>query len=187
MTFYHCHCTNNHSGSRPKETASPPTPVLRNVKGEIVISLHEFNNLKQETKAGIMLVYDKVMNPSIPEGNSYSRICKALRLLGVGVGNAYSTPEDLLARWVNHANSLLFNGETFDSEIIAFHTSCRHRGLDELKAITAHWIQGNSEDDLVKSWRDPSHRKPSCLPCTHTVRPQTYEEGPVAQWDEPLC
>ncbi|KAB5539208.1 hypothetical protein GE09DRAFT_1062302 [Coniochaeta sp. 2T2.1] len=149
MTFYHCHCTNNNSGSRPKETASPPTPVLRNVKGEIVISLHEFNDLKQETKAGIMLVYDKVMNPSLPEGNSYSRICKALRLLGVGARNAYSTPEDLLARWVNHANSLLFNGKTFDSEIIAFHASYRHWGLDELKAITAHWIQGNNEDDLT--------------------------------------
>jgi hypothetical protein len=131
---------------------------------EIQISHHEFDSLKETTKYQIIFVYDRTMGPNTPPDraalDSHSRICQALRFLGVGIfeynKNSLTTPEALLANWVHEWNKLAFNwyeAEPETAKRLKEQASRRCWGLDELMAITAMWMQGKDEDRLLEPGR----------------------------------
>lgn len=141
---------------RSKKIAS--TFFSKTTSGDIEISYYEFNDLKQTTKDQIISVYERTMR-SYPL-DSYGRIWKALRFLGVGVfkyTKSHTTPEDLLANWVYERNKIANCGYDSNSDTLeslkaqAFN---RHWGLGALKTITARWIQGKDQDRLLKLGRD---------------------------------
>ncbi|KAK3938283.1 hypothetical protein QBC46DRAFT_227632, partial [Diplogelasinospora grovesii] len=125
---------------------------------------HEFHNLKPTTKNQIMFVYDRTMGLNTPPDrkalDSYCRIRQALSFLGIGIfeydKHIRTTPEDLLANWVYEWNKLWFDGYQADPdtmESLKEQASRRYWGLDELKAITARWMQGRDEDRLLEPGR----------------------------------
>jgi hypothetical protein len=148
-----------------KKTAPTLIPFLKKISpGEIQISHHEFDGLKQTTKDQIIFVYNQTMGPNAPPDrralDSYSRICQALRFLGVGIfeydKNGLTTPQDLLANWVHEWNKLFFDwyeADPDDTKSLKEQASRRCWGLDELKAITARWMQGKDEDKLLEPGR----------------------------------
>jgi hypothetical protein len=148
-----------------KKTAPTLTPFLKKIAPrEIEISHHEFDGLKQTTKDQIIFVYDQTMGPNAPQDrralDSHSRICQALRFLGVGIfeydKNSLTTPQDLLANWVHEWNKLFFDwyeADPDDTKSLKEQASRRCWGLDELKAITARWMQGKDEDKLLEPGR----------------------------------
>jgi len=148
-----------------KKTAPHSTPFLKKIAPrEVQISHHEFDGLKQTTKDQILFVYDRTMGPNTPLDrgafDSHSRICQALRFLGVGIfeydKNSLTTPENLLANLVHEWNKLLFDRYEADPDTtksLKEQASRRCWGLDELKAITARWMQGKDEDKLLEPGR----------------------------------
>jgi hypothetical protein len=143
-----------------KRTAATSSPFLKAPR-EIQILHHEFDHLKQITKDQIIFVYDRTMGPNTPPErrtlDSHSRICQALRFLGVEYSkNSLTTPDDLLAEYVDECNKLLFDWYEIDpsSTKSLKEQACRHLwGLNELKAITARWMQRNDEDELLERVR----------------------------------
>ncbi len=147
--------------SIPKKTAPHSTPFLKKIAPrKVQISHHEFDGLKQTTKDQILFVCNRTMGSNTLDrrvSDSHSRICRALRFLGVGIfeygKNSLTTPEDLLANWVHEWNKLLFDWYEADpctTESLKEQASRRRWGLDELKAITARWMQGKDEDKLLE-------------------------------------
>ncbi|KAB5511368.1 hypothetical protein GE09DRAFT_1196846 [Coniochaeta sp. 2T2.1] len=86
--------------------------------------------------------------------NSHAKICMALSYLGVSAKVGLSEAEDLLAKWVDKVNSLVFSGYTPDSiEELKKQASRRRWGLDELKATAAWWMQGKDEARVLETGR----------------------------------
>lgn len=151
--------------SIPKETTPYSTPFLKKTAPRMTqISQHEFDGLKQTTKDQILLVYNRTMGSNTPLDrralDSYSRICQALRFLGVGIfeygNNSLIMPEDLLENWVQERNKLLFDwyeADLFTTKSLKKQASCSSWTFDELKAITARWMQGKDEDRLLEAGR----------------------------------
>lgn len=147
------------SSTQTSILAAPHSFLFLKAPREIQISLHEFDALKQTTKERILFVYDRTMcqNTSLDDVDSHSRICQALRFLGVGIfeydKTRLTTAKDLLANWVYEWNKLLFDSYEEDLESLMEQAFRRRWGLDELKAITARWMQGKDENRLLEPGR----------------------------------
>jgi len=134
--------------------------LKKTTKGEIVILLHEFENLKQITKDQVMTVYEKTMGSSSlltsKRLGSYYGIHHALRCLGVGHYSLtdFTDPDDLLAQWVHEKNRLCFDwyeSHPDNEESLKRQATNRYWDLDALKAIIARWMQGRDQDQGLKA------------------------------------
>lgn len=111
--------------------------MLKN--GDIVIQLDAIDKLPQATQNRVLCIFEKTMYPE-SVNSKYCKLITRIRTVLNALGDV-PTPEDLLVGWYNHMNRLRFSGDTFSLDILKFQASAYEWGLNDLKAITALWIQ----------------------------------------------
>ncbi|KAG8157795.1 hypothetical protein KVR01_012457 [Diaporthe batatas] len=111
--------------------------------------LQSFYKLKQTTRDHVDHVYSLTMGPQAPSTlDSYMGILRALEFLGAGIGAV--DPKSLLISFVYERNKPIFDlVQDFNPSELECQAARSIWGFHELKVITAKWMQGKDEDQLV--------------------------------------
>ncbi|KAH8761660.1 hypothetical protein F5883DRAFT_127185 [Diaporthe sp. PMI_573] len=112
--------------------------------------LQSFYKLKQTTRDHVDLVYNLTMGRQAPSTlDSYMGILRALDFLGTGM--SATNPKSLLIALVHERNKSIFDVvQDFNPSELECQATRSIWGFHELKVITAKWMQGKDEDQLVR-------------------------------------
>ncbi|KAH8759463.1 hypothetical protein F5883DRAFT_144808 [Diaporthe sp. PMI_573] len=112
--------------------------------------LQSFYKLKQTTRDHVDLVYSLTMGRQAPFTlDSYMGILRALEFLGTGI--SATDPKSLLIAFVYERNKPIFDViQDFNPSKLECQATRSIWGFHELKVVTAKWMQGKDEDQMVR-------------------------------------